>query len=252
MKWRRFGCVLLLCGFPALSYCASFSGYRRLEALPGDTWLSAPSARLRLAAGAPVAFTPCSQAWMEGSWRFGSACFLWAMAGQTRVGAYRENDLGWGLRAGGESLAVQARVHRQHRRVDGIASENSTRGELALVLKESWFSFGLQQDFPLGRGLVELPSTVSCAFRFTEEFWSASLMREDSPYAAHGEWSAGLQLTLASISLACRGDEEGGNLQLGLFRAPWNLRLSVPVVSSIDAGPYLGLEFGWKQEGGPR
>jgi hypothetical protein len=136
--------------------------------------------------------------------------------------------------------------------VDGIAGENTMRGELALVLKANGFRFGVQQEFSLSHGPVELPSISAYAFALTGEFWSATLLREDSPFEAEGAWSAGLQLTLTALSFGFKGDEEGGSLQLGLRRGPWNFLLALPLASSIDAGPYLALEIGWPEGGASR
>ncbi|HKI83945.1 MAG TPA: hypothetical protein VKA63_06385, partial [Candidatus Krumholzibacteria bacterium] len=151
--------------------------------------------------------------------------------------------LGLGLRITGTGFRVHARVQRQKREVETIASELSSRGELALVLTARGFAFGIEQEFPLEHEGVRLPSSAAYVFELEGSAWAAALMREDSPFEERGIWSAGLELLLAPLSLACRGDASGGSLHLGLRFSSLNLALAFPLVSSIDAGPYLALEL---------
>jgi len=252
MKWPSLlGMVLLSC-LHASAQAGSLSGPKRLETLPGDSWMRAPTARLRLAAGNPVSFAPTSQAWLEGSWTPSSSLHVWALVGQLHAAAYSEQNFGLGIRVEGPSLGLHARVHRQERVVETIASELSARAELALVMSTRGFSFGLEQEFPLDHRPARLPATAAYVFELKGSGWVAALMREDSPFEERGVWSAGLELLLAPLSLACRGDGSGGSLHLGLSLSPLNLLLALPLVSSIDAGPYLALELGGRRGREPR
>jgi hypothetical protein len=135
-------------------------------------------------------------------------------------------------------------LQRQKKEVEAIASELSSRGELALVLGKGGFVFGLKQEFPLRHDGAFLPATAAYVFELEGSGWAAALMREDSPFEEQGVWSAGLELLLAPVSLAIRGNGREGSLHLRMSLGSFDFVLALPLASGIDAGPYLALQLG--------
>jgi len=85
---------------------------------------------------------------------------------------------------------------------------------------------------------------MSWALRLTLDRLVLALMREDARWGGEARWSAGLEFMLAeAVRFGLRSDDAQGQLLFEARRGALGLRVSIPLASAIDAGPYLALHF---------
>lgn len=240
--WLLALLVLTSSGFHASARAAELE--RRLEGLPGESWMDGVRTLLLLAAGSPSLAGPSTESGVHVEWRVEEGLALLLDLGLLRAAAFSEERLAMGLAWAGPHWVVRLRWEGSRAGVDGLISESRQRLLSAITLRIASIRVGLRRQGTLGAPDQYLREEIAWGFAWGRGPLGVALLREDARWGGSASWSPGVQLRLhPSLRIGLIGEDGQGMVSLVTRRGRLGLRLSLPVASSIAAGPYLGLAW---------
>lgn len=161
-----------------------------------------------------------------------------------QAASFREERVRAGIVLGSPAWVLRAEWSGARAGIPGLGSEPRTRLAISLAMHSGRFAVGLRQRVHLDPASHYLRDAMSWAMQVELEGMVLALLREDALWGGDARWSAGLEIGVSSgWRLGLRGDDAQGQILLATRRGPLGFRLSLPIASSIDAGPYLALEW---------
>jgi hypothetical protein len=244
---RRAGFLpLLFCTALLVASTDADASYleRRLESSPAASWMAPARSYLRLAAGNPTLAGASSELGLHGEWDLQAGIGLHLGAELLRASAYREETLLAEFVLGLSGWVARARWEGTRAGIQGLLIESRTRAVFSLCSRSGPLSFGVRQGVALEEAARRIPDPASWAARLEISRLVLALLREDSRWGGEARWSAGLEFRLApNLRLGLSADEVQEQFQFQFRQGALALRVSIPVASFIDAGPYLALEW---------